>query len=637
MQGGDFNISGSDIRGKEVYLRSAENYLKGSSQDSANTAVMIKDSVIHARKDMDGVDGSVGHSFIVGGKVSIEDSEIHSIENYRGFKGWTYGENDYPTYSTGLANTVSVKNSELLSKRYVRLQGGQVSVDGGEIHSPRVQLWAESSYTGPGNSMHHIDGSGVTHLTRESGNQVTFTGSHAGSVGEFNVLGWNADITGSQVNAANVDITAVNGWKRSNSDGVRTDDYTADGTNAVAISDSKLTSTEGNVRVVAGSVSVDKSELDAARYAQLWIAKGLHLSTEGERSVKSYEADTDNAIAIANSTIHSGEGSRSSILGGKLDIKDNSTVTGSEVTLRASKSYILDGASDNEDATLTLKDSKVDADKKLFAISGKVDVDGSELHAKEQLQIIASETNPVYKAGKANTMKIRNGSTLASEGDVTVFGGDVTMSGKSTASAGENLFFAGGTEMTMKNNVPTLTGVKETTRVSKDSTLLQGGVDVTDQFATTRAIVPETIPEEAADSYIEGMDKMAEVLEPNTTPAERQNATQKVVQEINNNSGSNLEKAAAVSGMMQAILLDDNISDSEKVALQKEIIQTFEPTKQVISEANNTVTSATQQASDAQPQQTQQQSAAVNTNAATAIPTAAEVNESPVNMGSTEE
>ena len=191
LQGGGLDVTGSTVTGKEVYLRAAENFAPRKRQESENTNVIVKDSEIKATKDDNGINNEIGRSFIVGGNVTIENSKIHGIENFRAFEGWDYGENGYPTYTTGAGHEVAVKGSTLDSARRVRLQGGTVSVsENSEIEAPLVQLWAENKYVNAEDiGFYEDDVAAQNRAPITADNTIIVTDSTLDSKGDIDLLG----------------------------------------------------------------------------------------------------------------------------------------------------------------------------------------------------------------------------------------------------------------------------------------------------------------------------------------------------------------------------------------------------------------------------------------------------------------
>ncbi|MBR1636176.1 MAG: hypothetical protein IJ682_14120, partial [Lachnospiraceae bacterium] len=159
--------------------------------------------------------------------------------------------------------------------------------------------------------------------------------------------------------------------------------------------------------------------------------------------------------------------------------------------------------------------------------------------------------------------------------------------------ASDNFVFDGNT------NLPVATGTQGTISVSTDSKILQNGVDVTDKFATTRPApspsADPAIPIGADDreNIANGRAVMNEVLASATSREALTDATRELVKSINNGSGDNRAKAAQVSGVLLAIQENKNLSDSEKVSLQREVSNTFAPTLNANTTGNNTTGSTT--------------------------------------------
>ena len=229
----------------------------------------------------------------------------------------------------------------------------------------------------------------------------------------------------------------------------------------------------------------------------------------------------------------------------------------------------------------------------------QVDLTGGNDNA---IAILAANGEGTTEAG--NTVSIAN-SAITSKGErLEIVGNSITVNKESTISGPDKTALVASDSFVFDDgstNLPVAKGSQGIVSVSTDSKILQNGVDVTDKFATVRPApapspsVDPTIPTGADDqeNIASGRAVMNEVLASATSREALTDATRELVKSINNGSGDNRAKAAQVSGVLLAIQENKNLSDSEKVSLQREVSNTFAPTLNANTTGNNTTGSTT--------------------------------------------
>lgn len=348
------------------------------------------------------------------------------------------------------------------------------------------------------------------------------------------------------------------------------------------------------------------------------------------------EIYADSAITLNNTNLNADYGMY--LTGGKVDIAHSRVTSpvdnymGDGITIKGEETNVAKPSSTGQMGghSVTLTDTTVESGKDIVIEAGKVALDGSALNSHDDSRILAAEritgsmkTTKTVTTRADSTVEMKGGSTVSANQRLVIGGREVSVTGGSTVSAGTQLSVGAGTAGTIQDYVITMTGTPGKISVSTDSKLLQNGADVTDSIATNRigptptptpnpnpAPTPE-IPtaKTLAENVENGRTAMSAVLANNITVEARKSGAKMLIKSINRSDASGAVKSAKTTGVLLAILEDESLTDTEKVSLQREIVQTFHPTQIANAEANHTIdttaqTGASAAAGDNQPQNT---------------------------------
>lgn len=650
LQGGNFSITDSTIEAKELYLRSAENFIPHTKQKSVNTTVTVKNSQIKATKDDNGVDETIGRSFIVGGNVSIENSNLHGIENLRAFEGWDYGGTSYPTYTTNSAHTVAIANSTLDSARRLRLQGGRISVaENSGLNAPLVQLWAENRFVNTEDisvsdndvlaqnlEFPTLDNTvAVTNSTMTAGNGISFLGNTSVSNSTFSSSG-DIDLLGPSISFSTVNsIAATNFYAEAYSyeNGIK--NYSTG--NGVTMEHVKV-SAGNDFKITGKTIDLTTVELSGMNDAKIIAAdKGKWNEGTGELT---FSMTPDNTMTA--NTLRIADTKAVTIAGGKVDLTtaDLSTIRNTsdkrDTEILATPGLVInyydqyretnptfDFVTGNpSDYSVSLKGTKIKletegnlGDPSIDIGGGKITLDQSSveltggddngIHLFAFSSATGTDDNQIITTDPTNLITLKNGSSIISKGErLAIAGGKIVIQDNSSVEkisakpSKPGLFVVSSNEIgwdnannTYSTAYPVAKGSQGTVVVTKDSRILLNGDDVTDQFATTRSILSDEVdlPTDATTlvNVESGFEAMDAILA-KANAGNVQDLTRELVTSINKDASTdNRTKAAQISGVILAIWQNEGLTADSKKALEREVIQTFYPTQVAITTSDN--------------------------------------------------
>lgn len=476
-------------------------------------------------------------------------------------------------------------------------------------------------------SLPYNNGSGVSVLAANADNKVSFVDSKViGSKdhsGKFLARGGRVEMEGSAVNLRSG--SAVN-------------DVGLSARSSVALKNTDI-SIDGGLFIKGGKVDIQQSNLRSGHSepSEPYVVSMEIIAAES-RDGSSYTMTPSNTISADGLTVS--EAQTVHIVGGNVTLKDSSiyaknSYTKDDVIIRAIPSYTGSSAineiqpSDSSAAyTVNLKNTKVtldttgDSDPSLSIAGGNVALDKSVVTLTGgndnglNIYAVSGKTNGAMTATSNNAIELSNGSELNSQGErLELAGGKISVADTSTISAtgktfmvaNENIGFRHEEGMSQYTTTPY--GLDESTKgdiaVSSTATLPTQGLTVdgnrkeVEPTPTPEPAPTPSIPEDVQEAYSEGMSKMQAAISGAADQGTRESATRSLVASVNQGTGSDRAKAAAISGMMVAILQDSSLTDSQKISLQVEVVNNFTPTKNAKAEADNTVTHATQETNNA--------------------------------------
>ena len=502
-----------------------------------------------ARINIASNDFNGGQFAAFGGTVEVADGVTFSnIGQVELAAAATVSGLSYPDITSNANNTLTVSN--------IDTSGGTIDMQGGKI------VLADAKITATDNFYAEAFSSGTGGKNYAAGGGITANHVNVSAGNEFKMAGKTVDLTTTiffGMNDAKIIAADKADWNQNS--GELTFSMTPNNTvtaNTLKISDAKTAS------ILGGKVDLTVADI----------------------GIKNTENKNDTWIAaLPGATVNYSDGSTSPSFAGASGQSSAYALTAKDTQIK------LETSGDN-DPGITLAGGTVDLNHV------QVDLTGGNDNA---IAILAANGEGRTEAG--NTVSIAN-SAITSKGErLEIVGNSITVDKESTISgpdkmalvASDNFVFDGNT------NLPVATGTQGTISVSTDSKILQNGVDVTDKFATVRPApapspsVDPTIPNGADDqeNIASGRTVMNEVLASATSREALTDATRELVKSINNGSGDNRAKAAQVSGVLLAIQENKNLSDSEKVSLQREVSNTFAPTLNANTTGNNTTGSTT--------------------------------------------
>ncbi|MBQ8697521.1 MAG: hypothetical protein IJ521_00785, partial [Schwartzia sp.] len=374
---------------------------------------------------------------------------------------------------------------------------------------------------------------------------------------------------------------------------------------------------------------------------------------DGRLRITSASTTPDNTVKATKAIVDAQE---VKILGGKVDITDGSVITETnsenknDLAIWALPGVTAAGdglapdvssaSGDSSDYAVTLKDSIVtlntsgEVDPGISLVGGKVSLDASKLALSGgndnsiSVYAVSGASDAGMTATETNLIELKNGSVIDSQGErIELAAGQISVDDSTIKAKNEqNVFLVANDSIgfqkleELSTGTPYGTGTNGTIAISTKSTVPTGAT--IDGNKTTPEPEPEpepeptpepepeptptpepapapSIPEDVQEAYSEGMSNMQAAISGATDQGERESATRSLVASVNQGTGNDRAKAAAISGMMVAILQDHSLTDSQKISLQVEVVNNFTPTKNAKAEADNTVTNAAQAASNA--------------------------------------
>lgn len=536
---------------------------------------------------------------LYGGTVEVADGVTFATTgNNTSLKIYAAAEVDgVGAQNKSAGNTISIDNSKLAA--------GQIKIDGGTIavsnHSD-IEMAGEDPYLGD------------VSLTASAGDL---------SIRDSNMRARYANFQSPRVTLDNADIQLDDGIGISDVLGSTTLDPRTETSQTNLISFNKT-----NLHVLGREVGGSGNVIFTGKTFE---AKDSTVSTSGTAGIYA-----DSAITLNNTNLNADYGMY--LTGGKVDIA-NSRLTSpidnfrsSGLAIKAEETNVSKPDSTNKMGghSLTLTNTTVDSGKDITIEAGKVVLDGTTVKSGEDTRILAAEsmtgsmsTTKTITTAADSAVEIKGGSTVSANQRMVIGGREVSVTGGSTVSAGTQLSVGAGTAGTIQDYVITMTGTPGKISVSTDSKLLQNGADVTDSIATNRigptptptpnpnpAPTPE-IPtaKTLAENVENGRTAMSAVLANNITVEARKSGAKMLIESINRSDASGAVKSAKTTGVLLAILEDESLTDTEKVSLQREIVQTFHPTQIANAETNHTIENTAQTGTSAatgdnQPQNT---------------------------------
>lgn len=334
-------------------------------------------------------------------------------------------------------------------------------------------------------------------------------------------------------------------------------------------------------------------------------------------------ATADNTITANNLTVN--DTASAQFMGGNVDMKNssinitnNTTGNGKYTRIWAGESWI-DG-NESQDAVslgdashaVNLTNSKIASNTNLpdksigiSVIGGKVTLDNTQVQLDavkdSEVQIFAfkqQNDNGALVSEAGNDILVTNGSNVVSSDHVVMFGNTLSVTDNSEINAGGDSGFIAGNEIQYPLNGdggPKLVGAPNEITISKDSRIIVKGVDISDLLDPTRSSSdgsdggPSTdgLDKPTLQNLKLGYAEMNNIFAEATSPEALVIATRDLVQRINDGPTDSRAQAAQVSGVLFAIFRNNALSETEKVALQREVAQSFYPTQVAITTANN--------------------------------------------------
>lgn len=528
----------------DPYGASAMGYtFKTPSGKTAAAPVIIKNAKININGKYFDVDYSPQASFkTLGGTVEIADGvsfavgETSTLELAAGQTATMFPSSDLIIAANG-KNTVSFNDSKSsgakLSELYIK--GGTVNLSNAELQGNDVRIWAYSSKNEVSDNTH---------------NEFSMSASTDNAI---------------KVNHVNI------------------------------VADDTLSIVGGKVDIVDSTISYTAKEELGDEYLQMNIAALSSISETATwdsapdgGSVNHYQntyvlGDASHSVTVANTT---------------LDSQNNIWILGGQVTLDG-----VNAKGKNNVVVTAVHDAT-----NTYDMTYNIHYD----EATQQYETTETSTPRVWTGNAAadNTVTVSGGSNIDAGKTAVVAGSNVTVTEQSTVSAGKNIFVKAGASGTMTESGysevrkpgddrfslyearrqitdVTITGTPGEIKVSTDSKLLKNGVDVTDQYATNRPVsstISPIIPPEDAAEVASGRTVMNAIFAKATSAEEIQELTRKLVQSINDEfAATDRAKTAKTAGVILAIWENTKLNETEKKALEQEVIQTFTPTQVALS------------------------------------------------------
>lgn len=487
MTGTNLNINSrnSKVSSTALDIIAADSYQSSKANSKANTENVELGINRGNHLDLSGVTASSDYMHVIGGRTSIDDSKLELTATTEAFKqgepapymtiaalrgdhlilddiegGVQNVLNTQDEKNPAVANSLTIKNSDLTSNENLSLWGGSVELVNSNLKTAtetndkdnNIDIYAFESVDN--------DGGALTN----SSNTVKVTGGSIESGADISMRGAKIALDGVDKIAGTAEKSAVEllaGKEIRTEDDPDTIEINGTENNTIDIKNTNITSNDGTlayggaVNIASSSLKDNNSSIQIAA-ANYYLDDFDTLYTDGKDSGKPrFLASTNNGVTLDNAELTtSAKGpdgvNAIGVMSGNVTVKNKSTLDSGDIWLTAGKSYedknTTEVLSADSDMNLTVSDSTLKASEDATLVGAAVNLTNTSLTVGTEGQDTTG-TNGIVRlaAGQDVTLYDQEGRgfgiesvdktgnltmnkvTLSAQGNVMAYGNNVTV------------------------------------------------------------------------------------------------------------------------------------------------------------------------------------------------------------------
>ena len=485
MTGTNLNINSrnSKVSSTALDIIAADSYQSSKANSKANTENVELGINRGNHLDLSGVTASSDYMHVIGGRTSIDDSKLELTATTEAFKqgepapymtiaalrgdhlilddiegGVQNVLNTQDEKNPAVANSLTIKNSDLTSNENLSLWGGSVELVNSNLKTAtetndkdnNIDIYAFESVDNDGGALTNSSNTvKVTGGSIESGADISMRGAKIALDGVDKVAGTGEKsavelLAGKTIQTEDPDTIEINGTEN----------------NTIDINNTNITSNDGTL-AYGGAINIASSSMKDNNYSIQIAAANYYLDdrtsyTDGKDSGKPcFLASTNNSVTLDNAqltTSAKGHDRVTSIgvMSGNVTVKNKSTLDSGDIWLTAGKSYedknTKQVLSAEQGMNLTVSDSTIKASEDATLVGANVGLTNTSLTVGTEGQGTTG-TNGIVRlaAGQDVTLYDQDGRgfgiesvdktgnltmnevTLSAQGDVMAYGNNVTV------------------------------------------------------------------------------------------------------------------------------------------------------------------------------------------------------------------
>lgn len=485
--------------------------------------------------DLNSVTASADYMRVIGGRTSIDNSKLNLTATTDEFKqgesapymtiaalggdhvllddvegGVQHVSNTQAEANPAVANSLTIKNSDLTSNENLSLWGGSVELVNSNLKTAtetndkdnNIDIYAFESVDNDGGALTNSSNTvKVTGGSIESGADISMRGAKIALDDVDKVAGTGKKsavelLAGKTIQTEDPDTIEINGTEN----------------NTIDISNTNITSNDGTL-AYGGAINIASSSMKDNNYSIQIAAANYYLDdgtlyTDGKDSGEPrFLASTNNSVTLDNAQLTTSakgyDGVNSiGVMSGNVTVKNKSTLDSGDIWLTAGKSYedknTTEVLSADSDMNLTVSDSTLKASEDATLVGAAVNLTNTSLTVGTEGQDTTG-TNGIVRlaAGQDVTLYDQDGRGFGIEsvdktGNLTMnkvtlsAQGDVMAYGKTVKLQDSNLSTTNDQDLTINalNTYKRVDGTSDTWTATKDNTM-----DVTGTTLTNKGII----------------------------------------------------------------------------------------------------------------------------------------------------
>ena len=478
MTGTNLNINSrnSKVSSTALDIIAADSYQSSKANSKANTENVELGINRGNHLDLSGVTASSDYMHVIGGRTSIDDSKLELTATTEAFKqgepapymtiaalsgdhlilddiegGVQHVSNTQAEANPAVANSLTIKNSDLTSNENLSLWGGSVELVNSNLKTAtetndkdnNIDIYAFESVDN--------DGGALTN----SSNTVKMTGGSIESGADISMRGAKIALDGVDKIAGTAEKSAVEllAGKEIRTEDPDTIEINGTENNTIDIKNTNITSNDGTL-AYGGAINIASSSMKDNNYS-IQIAAANHYLDDGKQYTDGKDsgeprflASTNNGVTLDNAELTtSAKGPHGvnaiGVMSGNVTVKNKSTLDSGDIWLTAGKSHedknTTEVLSADSDMNLTVSDSTLKASEDATLVGAAVNLTNTSLTVGTEGQGTTG-TNGIVRlaAGQDVTLYDQDGRGFGIEsvdntGDVSL--NNVTMNAIGTVDA----------------------------------------------------------------------------------------------------------------------------------------------------------------------------------------------------------